>query len=300
MVIDCPQIAIFVTPSRRDIVRDILSNSPSQYQFHDIADLAALQAGQPSAHCRAIIAEAGSGSTAPLDLIAACVQVAPGLPLIIISEESDPVLAQECLAQGAADFIHFSWLFRLPYALENAIMRYDEQLRNFETEALQRANAALANLSRRKDEFLANVSHELRTPLNNILLAAQMMETGLYGQLAEKQSRAIENIVTSGNHLLNLINDILDLARIESGNVELEMGQVSLHRLAETSRSLLHETAHHKGVQMHVTVDSTIDFVHGDYRRLLQIVVNLLGNAVKFTPAGRDVGLAIQSDEVDR
>ena len=296
MVEESPQLALFVAQPRLEQVRVMLTAAFAHYELHVLADVAALQAGRPSPHCRAIVADGAAGATNPLALIQICQQVAPGLPLLILSEENDPAVARHCLEAGAADFIHYDWLFRLPYALENAIIRYDERLRQFETDALQRANAMLAKVSRRKDEFLANVSHELRTPLNNVLLAAQMLELGVYGHLNPKQMRAVTNILSGGNHLLNLINDILDLSRIESGHVELAVGQVSLQRLAEMSRTLLQETAMHKGITLLIDVDSTVEYIEGDYQRLLQIVVNLLGNAVKFTPAGRKVGLKIQSD----
>ncbi|NTU81441.1 MAG: response regulator [Chloroflexales bacterium] len=156
------------------------------------------------------------------------------------------------------------------------------------------ANAELARAARLKDEFLANMSHELRTPLNAILLRTEVLTEQLYGPLTEKQARAITSIAESGQHLLTLINDILDLSKIEAGKIELERTAVDLDLVCQQSRQLVAERATRKGIGLTTTLDAQATSIQADALRLKQILVNLLTNAVKFTPEGGQVGLEVQ------
>ncbi|MBI5075790.1 MAG: sensor histidine kinase [Nitrospirae bacterium] len=135
-----------------------------------------------------------------------------------------------------------------------------------------------------KSMFLANASHELRTPLNAIIGFSGILKRRMFGELNEKQAEYVEDIYTSGNHLLSLINDLLDLAKVESGRIELDVKQFDLPSALENSITLVRERANRHGIVIDLAVDGG-SFM-GDERKLKQIMLNLLSNAVKFTPDG--------------
>ncbi|MEK7727494.1 MAG: ATP-binding protein, partial [candidate division KSB1 bacterium] len=162
--------------------------------------------------------------------------------------------------------------------------------------ALNVANAELARAARLKDEFLASMSHELRTPLNAILGISEALREQVYGAVNDSQRNALLNIEESGRHLLSLINDILDLSRIEAGKLELEIDPISVESVCAASLRFIHQMAQHKQLKISVHYDPTAKIIHADERRLKQVLVNLLSNAVKFTPAGGAVGLEVWSE----
>lgn len=164
------------------------------------------------------------------------------------------------------------------------------------TSELTAANNKLTAALRTKDEFLATVSHELRTPLSAVLLLTESMQNGVYGALGERHSEVLDTVKHSARHLLSLINDILDMSKIESGMFELDMGPVSVPIICRNSLQIITEAAHKKQIELVQTIDPQVDMVNGDERRLLQILVNLLSNAVKFTPDGGQVGLEVVGD----
>ena len=164
------------------------------------------------------------------------------------------------------------------------------------TAELRAANADLARAARLKDEFLAAMSHELRTPLNAILGLSEALLEGVYGPQNEKQSRSLRSISESGHHLLDLINDILDVAKIEAGKLELQIGVVSIASVCESSIGLVKQAAQKKQLKTSVTLSDTVTQIEADARRLKQILVNLLSNAVKFTPECGQIGLEVQDD----
>jgi PAS domain S-box-containing protein len=161
---------------------------------------------------------------------------------------------------------------------------------------LSAANAELAHAAIMKDEFLASMSHELRTPLHAILGMAQVLEANIYGNLSEAQARAVRTIEESGRHLLTLITDILDLARIGAGKLELESGPAPVSEVCRASLHAVRSDADKKGIALSLSIDEGISILWADERRLQQILANLLNNAVKFTPAGGQVGLDVTSD----
>jgi signal transduction histidine kinase len=154
---------------------------------------------------------------------------------------------------------------------------------------LQRLYRELQAASRHKSEFLANMSHELRTPLNAIIGFTQVLQQKLFGEVNEKQEEYLEDIHGSANHLLALINDVLDLSKVEAGQVELEVATFSLREALERGVVMVRERAVKNGVRLAVEPSPEVELVEGDERRIRQVVFNLLSNAVKFTPEGGSV-----------
>jgi len=151
---------------------------------------------------------------------------------------------------------------------------------------LQRLYRELETASEHKSEFLANMSHELRTPLNAIIGFSQVVREGISGEVNAKQAEYLDDILTSGNHLLALINDVLDLSKVEAGQVQLVLAPFSIRDALERGLSMVREQATRDGVQMALHANGGLDTVTGDERRIRQVIFNLLSNAVKFTPSG--------------
>jgi signal transduction histidine kinase/CheY-like chemotaxis protein len=164
------------------------------------------------------------------------------------------------------------------------------------TADLSAANAELARAAMLKDEFLSSMSHELRTPLNGVLGLSEALQEEVYGPLNDQQRRSLYSIEESGRHLLELINDILDLAKIGAGKLELALEPASIATICQASLRLIKQLAHTKRLSVDLTLDPTVTLVHVDARRMKQILVNLLSNAVKFTPEGGSIGLEVAGD----
>ena len=165
------------------------------------------------------------------------------------------------------------------------------------TAELSSANAELARAARLKDEFLAAMSHELRTPLNAVLGLSEALQEQIYGSLNERQLKSLRTIEESGRHLLSLINDILDVSKIEAGKLTLDIGPAPIEAICQSSIRLITQAAHKKRLKMSSTIDGAVTTIQADQRRLKQILVNLLSNAVKFTPEGQTIGLEVKSDK---
>jgi signal transduction histidine kinase/putative methionine-R-sulfoxide reductase with GAF domain len=140
--------------------------------------------------------------------------------------------------------------------------------------------------SQHKSEFLANMSHELRTPLNAIIGFSEVLGERMFGELNEKQEEYLQDIHASGQHLLSLINDILDLSKIEAGRMELELTDVYLAATLDNALTLVRERAGRRGIGLHMAVDEQLGQIRADERKIRQVVLNLLSNAIKFTPDG--------------
>jgi PAS domain S-box-containing protein len=167
-------------------------------------------------------------------------------------------------------------------------------------ENLRFANAEMERAMRLKDEFLANMSHELRTPLNAILGISESLTEQVAGPLNDKQLRYVNTVVESGQHLLELINDILDLAKVNAGRIELDITKVNVSTVAQSSLRMIRELAQKKGLEVQIEIDQAVNLVWADERRLKQMLVNLLSNAVKFTPEGGRIGLEVRGDQRDQ
>jgi signal transduction histidine kinase/putative methionine-R-sulfoxide reductase with GAF domain len=154
---------------------------------------------------------------------------------------------------------------------------------------IQEKSRQLEEVSRHKSEFLANMSHELRTPLNAIIGFSEVLLERLFGDVNEKQAEYLQDILTSGQHLLSLINDILDLSKVEAGRMELELGEFSLREALENGLTMLKERAGRHGITLGLDVEDGLDLIEADERKVKQVLFNLLSNAVKFTPDGGSV-----------
>ncbi|WP_216351395.1 PAS domain S-box protein [Leptolyngbya sp. 'hensonii'] len=173
-----------------------------------------------------------------------------------------------------------------------AVGRDITELKQIEAD-LRQANERLMHATRLKDEFLASMSHELRTPLNAILGMTEGLQDKIFGPINDRQQQVLNIIEHSGNHLLELINDILDLSKIESGKLELQISTISIKDLCEESLIVVRQAALKKEIQLSCHIPEDIGSIQADDRRLRQVLINLLNNAVKFTPAGGSVRLEV-------
>jgi signal transduction histidine kinase len=206
-------------------------------------------------------------------------------------------VAAEAIGAGAYDeriqLDRKDELGALAAAFNQMAERVQELITGLERRVAERTRA-LEVASKHKSEFLANMSHELRTPLNAIVGFSQVLKQKLFGEVNEKQDEYLDDILSSADHLLALINDILDLSKVEAGQVELERGLFSLREALERGMVMMRERATRTGVHLELSLDPAVDLVHGDERRIRQVVFNLLSNAVKFTPAGGQVDVSAQ------
>ncbi len=154
---------------------------------------------------------------------------------------------------------------------------------------LERKSRQLEVASQHKSEFLANMSHELRTPLNAIIGFSEVLAERMFGDLNEKQEEYLKDIHASGQHLLSLINDILDLSKVEAGRMEL--ADFHLPQAIDNALVLVRERARRRGITLEQSIDPRLGAIHGDERKIKQVLLNLLSNAIKFTPEGGRVGV---------
>ena len=189
--------------------------------------------------------------------------------------------------------------------LADRINHMSEELQRFDREQrvaaaeLVHLNDQLAQSSKAKSEFLANMSHELRTPMNAMLGFTEMLLDGLYGEVPPALMEPIMDIQVNGRHLLRLINDVLDLSKIEAGRMELALGEYSVREVVDIVHISLRSLAAEKGLDFSTRVPDDIPVAYGDNRRLTQCLMNLAGNAIKFTKQGRvEIGVELAGDEL--
>jgi PAS domain S-box-containing protein len=199
----------------------------------------------------------------------------------------------------AERFADYAWDITERKQMESTLAEERNQLAKRveeRTADLSRANSNLARALRVKDEFLANMSHELRTPLNAILGLSESLGEQVAGPLNEKQQKYLATINESGHHLLALINDILDLAKIEAGQITLDINKVDVNSVCQASLRMIKQLAQKKNQEVIFEIDSDLGLMWADERRLKQMIVNLLSNAVKFTPEYSRIGLEVQGN----
>jgi signal transduction histidine kinase/ActR/RegA family two-component response regulator len=197
-------------------------------------------------------------------------------------------------------------LLQAMQAMQRNLLRTQEELRQEKALLAQRvqertrelnfANEELARAAKAKDLFLAAMSHELRTPLTTVLGLTEMLQDDLYGPINPGQRKSLQTIDESARHLLALINDILDVAKIESGKLELNFDFIPIEQLVEASARLIRTSAERKRQHLEYRIDPLVKLIYGDSRRLKQVLVNLLDNAVKFTPDEGSIGLEVSGD----
>jgi signal transduction histidine kinase len=241
------------------------------------------------------------------------------IPIIFVSARSDIVDKLKGFELGATDYLI------KPLDLEEVLARVNTQLRlhklqlqllaqnqrlqeeiksrkraedalQIERNALVEANVKLARVAQLKDEFLANMSHELRSPLNSILGISETFQDQIYGPLNEKQNELVRTLEESGRYLLKLINDILDLSKIEAEKITLDINTVNVNEVCQSSLRMIKEAAYKKRIRLSNTLDYTVESIEADERRLMQILVNLLSNAVKFTPQKGSIQLIVEGN----
>ncbi len=217
----------------------------------------------------------------------------PPLFVGVIEDISDHKQAEKSLASAEIERQQaIDDLYQLNQQLETRVAQRTQELQ-YTNQQLSAANSELARATRLKDEFLANMSHELRTPLNAVLGMSEGLMTGVFGDLNERQMRSLSLIETSGRHLLDLINDILDVAKIGAGKLDLELSSVAIEYLCKSSLEFVKQIASQKNIQLKLSINHSIKMVTVDERRMRQALINLLSNAVKFTPKGGSVCLEV-------
>jgi signal transduction histidine kinase len=169
--------------------------------------------------------------------------------------------------------------------------------REIEKRKKAQTEAEAANFA--KSEFLANMSHELRTPMNHVIGFTELVLNKNFGELNDIQTEYLTDVYQSSNHLLSLINDILDLSKVEAGKLELQPSSVNLRDLLENSLTMFKEKAMKHGIKLINNMNGTPDTITADERKIKQIMYNLLSNAVKFTPDGGEISIASQTCELN-
>ncbi len=172
---------------------------------------------------------------------------------------------------------------------EAAVTRNTELLQT--QEALKKLTVDLKNTARIKSEFLANMSHELRTPLNSINGFSEVLYDQTFGPLNGKQKQYVNNVLTSGKHLLLLINQMLDMAKVEAGKMKLELSSLPMKSLLNDISLLVSDMISKKKLQMSLEISDDLPDIEADELRVKEILLNLLSNAIKFTPAGGKIGM---------
>ena len=195
------------------------------------------------------------------------------------SSDGDPTVVVFCLALALMTSISV-----VSHVIALRTRRLREINAGLERKVAERT-AQLAEANRHKSEFLANMSHELRTPLNAIIGFSEALDARMFGELNDKQAEYIRDIHASGQHLLSLINDILDLSKVEAGRMELELSELDVASAVEGAMGLVRERAARSGIALAAEVAPDVASVRADPRRVKQVLLNLLSNAVKFTPA---------------
>jgi signal transduction histidine kinase/CHASE3 domain sensor protein len=250
----------------------------------------------------------GSGSIAPREIIAVPLSVNQEVVAVLELaslhgfEDTDLRIINLIAPQLAVGISTIRSNLKLK-RLSDEVQLSNEELQTMNEELqtqqheLAEGNRKLSEVSRTKSEFLANMSHELRTPLNSVIGFSEVLQDQIFGPINEKQQEYVNNILTSGRHLLSLINDVLDLSKVESGKMALELNAFSLRETLEASLIMLREKAVKDDIKLHLVLEPQTDLgIVADQRKLKQILFNLLSNAVKFTPAGGTVDVMTRKD----
>ena len=257
----------------------------------------------------------------------------PELPILMVTGQGNERLAVQAIKKGANDYFIKSpgYLTTLPVTVARLFkenekksrldtMEIEKQLDTLEiqriNEKLVEKNKKLQELNKIKTQFVSNIGHELRTPLNGILGYTELLKDGIYGEITKTQSDALQNIMTSGTHLLNLINELLDFAKIQSGKFKIYKEISSAYSIAKAAISTVKPSLEEKGIRLLCSFEDNLPQFFVDSQKIYQVLLNILSNAVKFTSDGeievkifkkkkhiqfevRDTGIGMSKHELD-
>jgi signal transduction histidine kinase len=242
------------------------------------------------------------GFTAPEALMVVR-EHSPDLPFIIVSGTAGEDLTVAAMKAGAQDYLTKDKLARLCVSVEREQREAKDRKERRAAQAraeqaiLEKKQAEAASLA--KTQFLATMSHELRTPLNAILGFSELLDQGVAGTLSPKQAEYVGYVLTGGRHLLRLVTEVLDLAKVEAGKLDLELERMSLAELAAEVAESLRVGAEERGVQLELLLPEDVPEVMADALRMKQVLYNLVSNALKFTPPGGQVRLQLQASRAN-
>jgi signal transduction histidine kinase len=216
------------------------------------------------------------------------------IPLILITDILGDEIATQCIQSGVSGYVLKHKLHKLPSILEKALVNFLQYQQQLDRKKQQEKYLKKLEQEKRewqvaeaaKQEFISNLNHELRNPIAAILGFARMLKEEIYGSLNAKQMQYVSGIASTGEHLLELVNDYLDLAKIEAQKEELYLENLAVEDICRASLAIVEEKARQKGLELILKINKKVDFCVADKLRLKQILVNLLSNAVKFTQEG--------------
>ena len=236
-------------------------------------------------------------SSLPLDKLHSWQKIKKVIPLILITDVLGDEIAIECIQAGVSGYVLRHKLYKLPMILEKSIASFAQKQQQESLLAkIQQQQEYIKQLEQEKQsqedanaatqEFISHLNHELRSPIAAILGFTRMLKEEIYGSLNDKQMQYIQAMATTGEHALDLINDYLDLAKVNADKEELEPEKLVVEDICRASLAIVEEKARQKGLNLNLDIDREVDFCLADKLRLQQILVNLLSNAVKFTQEG--------------
>ncbi|MDJ0689941.1 MAG: HAMP domain-containing sensor histidine kinase [Xenococcaceae cyanobacterium MO_188.B32] len=236
-------------------------------------------------------------SPLPLDKLRWWQKIKKTVPLILITDVLGDEIAIECIQAGITGYVLRHKLYKLPIIIEKSLASFaQKQKQESQLAIIQHQQEYIKQLEREKQEqeqanpatqeFISHLNHELRSPIAAILGFARMLKEEIYGSLNDKQMQYIQAMATTGEHALDLINDYLDLAKVNADKEELEPEKLAVEDICRASLAIVAEKARQKRLKLNLDIDREVDFCLADKLRLQQILVNLLSNAVKFTQEG--------------